>query len=105
PPRRNRACAVDDERDEGARQEPQADETKDETDHEILVSQDVPRAWTARNRGARAICSGETCLIGLDRYSPRDFAEGWPSGLRRTPGKCVCGKPYRGFESRPFRQS
>ena len=31
--------------------------------------------------------------------------EGWPSGLRRTPGKCVYGKPYRGFESRLLRQS
>ena len=29
--------------------------------------------------------------------------EGWPSGRRRTPGKCVYGKPYRGFESRPLR--
>ncbi len=28
--------------------------------------------------------------------------EGWPSGRRRTPGKCVYGKPYRGFESRPL---
>jgi hypothetical protein len=31
--------------------------------------------------------------------------EGWPSGRRRTPGKCVYGKPYRGFESRPLRQN
>ena len=29
--------------------------------------------------------------------------EGWPSGLRRTPGKCVYGKPYRGFESLSLR--
>ena len=30
-------------------------------------------------------------------------ADGWPSGLRRTLGKRVYGKPYRGFESRPIR--
>jgi hypothetical protein len=29
--------------------------------------------------------------------------EGWPSGLRRTLGKRVYGKPYRGFESHPLR--
>src|SRR5688500_462933 len=31
-------------------------------------------------------------------------AERWPSGLRRTLGKRVYGKPYRGFESRSLRQ-
>src|SRR5205823_6354174 len=30
--------------------------------------------------------------------------EGWPSGLRRTLGKRVYGKPYRGFESHSLRQ-
>ena len=30
-------------------------------------------------------------------------AEGWPSGLRRTPGKCVYVNAYREFESHPFR--
>jgi hypothetical protein len=30
--------------------------------------------------------------------------EGWPSGLRRTLGKRVCVKAYRGFESHSFRQ-
>ena len=29
--------------------------------------------------------------------------ERWPSGRRRTPGKCVGGKPSRGFESLPLR--
>jgi hypothetical protein len=29
--------------------------------------------------------------------------EGWPSGLRRTLGKRVYGKPYRGFESHSLR--
>jgi hypothetical protein len=27
----------------------------------------------------------------------------WPSGLRRTPGKCVYVKAYREFESHPIR--
>src|SRR3546814_7404428 len=30
--------------------------------------------------------------------------ERWPSGLRRTPGTRVGGKPPRGFESLPLRQ-
>src|SRR6056297_796047 len=30
-------------------------------------------------------------------------SERWPSGRRRTPGKCVGGKPSRGFESLPLR--
>jgi hypothetical protein len=39
---------------------------------------------------------------------PRPFKRGalmerWPSGLRRTLGKRVCGKPYRGFESHSLR--
>ena len=38
-------------------------------------------------------------------FSCEARAEGWPSGRRRTPGKCVYGKPYRGFESRPLRQA
>ena len=39
--------------------------------------------------------------------SPCTFKTGaperWPSGLRRTLGKRVCGKPYRGFESHSLR--
>ena len=34
----------------------------------------------------------------------RGLPERWPSGLRRTLGKRVCGKPYRGFESHSLRQ-
>jgi hypothetical protein len=34
----------------------------------------------------------------------REHPERWPSGLRRTLGKRVCGKPYRGFESHSLRQ-
>ena len=32
-----------------------------------------------------------------------DSLDGWPSGLRRTPGKCVYVKAYREFESHPVR--
>src|SRR5689334_10735740 len=32
-------------------------------------------------------------------------AEGWPSGLRRTLGKRVCVKAYRGFESHSLRHA
>ena len=39
----------------------------------------------------------------LRPFSSKHETEGWPSGRRRTPGKCVYGKPYRGFESRPLR--
>ena len=38
------------------------------------------------------------------RVLPRQ-PEGWPSGLRRTLGKRVYGKPYRGFESHSLRQN
>ncbi len=39
------------------------------------------------------------------RRGPRAKAtEGWPSGLRRTLGKRVCVKAYRGFESHSLRQ-
>ena len=31
--------------------------------------------------------------------------ERWPSGRRRTPGKCVGGKPSPGFESLSLRQT
>src|SRR5690606_34282585 len=30
-------------------------------------------------------------------------AERWPSGRRRTPGKCVGGEPSQGFESLSLR--
>src|ERR1700761_1481199 len=36
--------------------------------------------------------------------SREGLTERWPSGLRRTLGKRVCGKPYRGFESHSLRQ-
>src|SRR6266849_7316550 len=53
---------------------------------------------------------GEIARIAVRRplqKSPCPFKTGhlerWPSGLRRTLGKRVCGKPYRGFESHSLR--
>jgi hypothetical protein len=44
------------------------------------------------------------CNAVLRRYIACRFVlEGWPSGLRRTLGKRVYGKPYRGFESHSLR--
>jgi hypothetical protein len=37
------------------------------------------------------------------RLQEKAAPERWPSGLRRTLGKRVCGKPYRGFESHSLR--
>lgn len=42
------------------------------------------------------------CKIRLSP-SREGLPERWPSGLRRTLGKRVCGKPYRGFESHSLR--
>src|SRR5216684_6392353 len=49
-----------------------------------------------------AITSALTCKT---RHAPsrEEHPERWPSGLRRTLGKRVCGKPYRGFESHSLR--
>ena len=54
--------------------------------------------------------AGMCCAPALPDYiaftaSGAVFLEGWPSGLRRTLGKRVYGKPYRGFESHSLRQS
>src|SRR5437867_8939409 len=50
-----------------------------------------------------AISAALTCKT---RHAPsrQEHPERWPSGLRRTLGKRVCGKPYRGFESHSLRQ-
>src|SRR5262249_47926076 len=40
----------------------------------------------------------DACALG------KSCQERWPSGLRRTLGKRVYGKPYRGFESHLLRQ-
>src|SRR5579859_6224509 len=50
----------------------------------------------AKRRGIR--------LQKVSCRSKRGDPERWPSGLRRTLGKRVCGKLYRGFESHSLRQ-
>src|SRR5438034_11543738 len=50
-----------------------------------------------------AITAALTCKT-RDAPSRQEHPERWPSGLRRTLGKRVCGKPYRGFESHSLRQ-
>ncbi len=46
---------------------------------------------------------------GFDRPSPLRYScareERWPSGRRRTPGKCVTPNRVRGFESHPLRHN
>src|SRR5216684_3413302 len=55
---------------------------------------------------AAATWPGTGCHPNRGDYIARAAAsqEGWPSGLRRSLGKRVYGKPYRGFESHPLRQ-
>ena len=64
---------------------------------------DRPAAWKegskTPNATARVVTDGWVIYCAVFALS-----EGWPSGLRRTLGKRVYGKPYRGFESRPLRQ-
>src|ERR1700722_7333377 len=51
--------------------------------------------------------SGATAALTCkSRHGPsrQGHPERWPSGLRRTLGKRVCGKLYRGFESHSLRQ-
>ena len=69
----------------------------------------------AGNRGRLMIFISDLEEIWSERPRPglqnaadpakRGPPERWPSGLRRTLGKRVCGKPYRGFESHPLRQN
>src|ERR1700730_8870737 len=53
------------------------------------------RACASRSAGLFRPCAALYCARPM---------EGWPSGLRRTLGKRVYGKPYRGFESHSLRQ-
>src|ERR687888_1118335 len=59
-----------------------------------------------RGRAERPIAWGTPVCRSTARgyIEGRKRAEGWPSGLRRTLGKRVYGKPYRGFESHSLRQ-
>ena len=47
--------------------------------------------------------SRDTTLLRPGRHAIRRAPERWPSGRRRTPGKRVYRKRYRGFESLPLR--
>src|SRR5919198_1503766 len=60
-----------------------------------------------RGRAERPIAWGTPVCRSTARgyIEGRKRAEGWPSGLRRTLGKRVYGKPYRGFESHSLRQN
>src|SRR5262249_41729408 len=51
-------------------------------------------------------CAERVSHLSVQGYIVRaaTVPEGWPSGLRRTLGKRVYGKPYRGFESHSLRQ-
>src|SRR5262249_48634996 len=53
--------------------------------------------WGNFSRRARRPLQNHSCPF------KRGPPERWPSGLRRTLGKRVCGKPYRGFESHSLR--
>jgi hypothetical protein len=53
--------------------------------------------WGNFRRRARPPLQNQSCPF------KRGPPERWPSGLRRTLGKRVCGKPYRGFESHSLR--
>ena len=64
------------------------------------LSLEIGRLPCRRLRRRRGRCYAPRLRPSQGKREP----EGWPSGRRRTPGKCVCGKPYRGFESRPLRQ-
>jgi hypothetical protein len=58
------------------------------------------RAGSCLGFQARKIGLGAS---GALRY-PCGRVDRWPSGRRRTPGKCVTANPVRGFESHPVRQ-
>lgn len=51
------------------------------------------------------LTSDETsCKINyVARRFTSSYVERWPSGRRRTPGKCVSGKLDHGFKSHPLR--
>src|SRR5215475_13985580 len=54
-----------------------------------------------KNPPAGAAVSCKNCHAAPREGDPQR----WPSGLRRTLGKRVCGKLYRGFESHSLRHS
>ena len=70
----------------------------------------IQRPWPVPDYQVYSIGCGKVGgrARGHLQKSPCPFKTGhperWPSGLRRTLGKRVCGKPYRGFESHSLRQ-
>ena len=54
---------------------------------------------------ARLICGKGTDSLRHTRSGNGPTREGWPSGLRRTPGKRVGVKAPRGFESPSLRHA
>ncbi len=56
--------------------------------------------------GLDALDRGSACQrVVFSGRNWRGNVDGWLSGLRRTPGKCVYVKAYRGFESHPVRSA
>ena len=63
----------------------------------------VPHHRRARRTGLPDRLPGQACEAAREMVLSARL-ERWPSGRRRTPGKCVGGKPSRGFESLSLRQ-
>ncbi len=63
----------------------------------LLQGQHVQMAKSAAERHAITPCR---CPLSIAR---KRRTERWPSGRRRTPGKCVGGRPSPGFESLSLR--
>ena len=61
------------------------------------------RRATSRRRPIKPRAAARFDRPGPLRY-PCGREERWPSGRRRTPGKCVTPNRVRGFESHPLRQ-
>ena len=57
------------------------------------------------DHGARAMAARSCDFTSCTPFPARLNAasDRWPSGRRRAPGKCVGGRPSRGFESLPVR--
>src|SRR5271170_8114373 len=97
--RGDRARAIDDGGREGPRQQSQADESADQTEHVASLSPEGRSLTKGSAHCPRR--GGETGRLRAERLAPRGRevyapascrergAEGWPSGRRRTPGKCV----------------